>query len=525
MRVAQFHDRMLPWIGAVLTGLLLAAAFPPLEWAGAAWVALVPLMLAAQVARPRQALALGFSCGAVFWMFSISWLRIVSIPGWLTLALYCSLYMMLFAGMVSIWRRRFGLDPWYINLGLVVLLASAWVALEYGRSILCTGFAWNSLGATQYRNIFLIQAARWGGVYAVSAVIVAVNAAIALTLTQYMDSDMRWKRPHPELILTVLVLGAMMLDGRRFLRVPDSPAQPLRVALVQPNIPQSYPYIPERFEFIRDTLRRLTKDALQAGRPDLLIWPETADPDEIRNSPDAYNLVYDLVTNGVPLLAGSMDTEWTDQGPLYYNSSFLIDTSGKIVQGYDKRHLVIFGEYIPLRHIFPFLSLITPITGSFSPGTTSTVFRLDEPSLAFSVLICFEDTVAALARESVRNGARLLINQTNDAWFEPSCASKQQMIQCVFRCVENGVPAIRCANTGVSCVIDRRGRVLATLTDENGCPRVAGFKMASVDVPGEKLPLTFYTRHGDVFAWLCAGFCLFAVVLPLPRLYFLRGDS
>jgi apolipoprotein N-acyltransferase len=136
-------------------------------------------------------------------------------------------------------------------------------------------------------------------------------------------------------------------------------------------------------------------------------------------------------------------------------------------------------------------------------------------SLAFSVLICFEDTVAALARESVRNGARLLINQTNDAWFEPSCASKQQMIQCVFRCVENGVPAIRCANTGVSCVIDRRGFVRGILTDEKGCPRVAGFKTLSVDVPGEQLPPTFYTRYGDVFAWLCAALCLSAIVPPL----------
>ena len=515
MQLAETIRRFSPWIGAALTGLLLFASFPPLEWAGTAWVALVPLMLAVRGMRPRRALALGLFGGAAFWIPSMWWLRHVSAPGAVGLAMYCALYVMLFALLFSVGCRWFGVERWWKNMGLVLLSAAAWVALEYLRSVFATGFAWNPLGATQYRNIYLIQAARWGGVYVVSAVVVAVNAAVALTLMQYMDQDGRWKRPHPELVLAVLVLAGVMLDGRQSLRMPEPPSQPLRVALIQPNIPQPYFFMPEQFSSIRSTLRQLSNDAMIGGKPDLLIWSETADPEELRNSPDAYNLVYELVTNGVPLLAGSIDTEWTDDGPLYYNCTFLVDALGKIVQGYDKRHLVIFGEYVPLRHIFPFLKAVTPIQDSFTPGSTSTVFKLDQPSIAFSVLICFEDTVASLSRESVRNGARLLINQTNDGWFEPSCASKQHMIQCVFRCVENGVPAIRCANTGVSCVIDRSGRVIAMLTDKKGCTSIVGFKKASVDVPGETFPPTFYNRHGDVFAWLCVGLCLFAVLLPL----------
>ena len=513
MQFVETIRRSSPWIGAALTGFLLFAGFAPMEWAVSAWVALVPLLLAVRDTPPRRALALGFVGGAVFWIPSIWWLRYVSIPGAVGLALYCALYVMLFALLVSAWYRRFGVERWWVNLGLVALSAAAWVALEYVRSIFATGFAWNPLGATQYRNIYLVQAARWGGVYAVSAVIVAVNAAAAVTLLQYMDRSGRWKHPHPELMLAALVLAAVMLDGKHSLGRPSPPSQPLRVALIQPNIPQSYFYMPDQFPVIRDTLRQLSKDALASGDPDLLIWSETADPEELRNSPDAYNLVYELVTNGVPLLTGSIDTEWTDEGPLYYNCTFLVDASGTIVQGYDKRHLVVFGEYVPLRHIFPFLKRITPIVDGFTPGTTSTVFRLDRPPVAFSVLICFEDAVAALSRESVRNGARLLINQTNDGWFEPSFASRQHMIQSVFRCVENGVPAVRCANTGVSCVIDRNGRITAMLTDESGCPRVAGFKTASVDVPGDSLPATFYNRYGDAFAWLCVGLVLLASIL------------
>jgi apolipoprotein N-acyltransferase len=517
MHLAESIRRFSPWIGAALTGLLLFASFPPFEWAVSAWVALVPLMLAVRDVRPRRALALGLLGGAVFWIPSISWLRHVSAPGAVGLALYCALYVMGFALIVSIGCRWLGVERWWKNMGLVLTFAAAWVALEYFRSIFATGFAWNSLGATQYRNVYLIQAARWGGVYAVSAVVVAVNAAIALTLLQYIDQDGRWKRPHPELMLAVLVLAAMMLDGKHHLRLPAPPSQPLRVALIQPNIPQPYFFMPEKFSFIRDTLRQLSNDSMAGGKPDLLIWSETADPEELRSSSEAYSLAYELVTNGVPLLAGSIDTEWTDEGPLYYNCTFLVDASGKIVQGYDKRHLVIFGEYVPLEHLFPFLKAVTPIEGGFTPGSTSTVFRLDKPSVAFSVLICFEDTVASLSRESVRNGARLLINETNDGWFEPSWASKQHMILCVFRSVENNVPVIRCANTGVSCVIDRSGRVMAMLTDENGCPRVVGFKTASVDVPDETLPPTFYTRHGDVFALSCTGLLWSALILPLVR--------
>ena len=184
---------------------------------------------------------------------------------------------------------------------------------------------------------------------------------------------------------------------------------------------------------------------------------------------------------------------------------------GAPAQAYDKRHLVVFGEYIPLQPYVPFIKALTPISESFSPGSTSTVFCLERPPVRFSVLICFEDTVARLARDSVRNGARLLVNQTNDAWFDPSSASRQHMIQCVFRCVENGVPAVRCANTGVSCTIDRLGRIRDVLDDGAGHVSVMGFRWSRVDVPGAAMPLTFYTRHGDVFAQACLVLGLIAI--------------
>jgi apolipoprotein N-acyltransferase len=249
---------------------------------------------------------------------------------------------------------------------------------------------------------------------------------------------------------------------------------------------------------------------------DLVVWPETAVPDDIRQSERSYDLVHSLVTNGVPILVGSMDLQWTtEREPDYFNSSFLFDTNGVLVQGYDKRHLVMFGEYVPLQEFLPFMTAMTPIEASFTAGRTSTVFRLASTPVTFSALICFEDTVAALARASVLNGARLLINQTNDAWFDVSSASRQHMAHCVFRCIENRVPALRAANSGVTCTIDAWGRIGNVLEREDGSTVFPGFVCAGVMVPGEGAARTFYTRYGDRGGQAAAGVAVMMVVCIL----------
>jgi apolipoprotein N-acyltransferase len=198
-----------------------------------------------------------------------------------------------------------------------------------------------------------------------------------------------------------------------------------------------------------------------------------------------------------------MDTAYSDvvgKPDEYFNCSMLVDVYGRLAAQYDKRHLVPFGEYVPLQKYLPFITAFTPIQASFTSGKTSTVFHLESARAAFSSLICFEDAVAQLARESVRNGARLIINQTNDAWFDPSAASRQHMAQCVLRCVENRVPALRCANTGISCHIDALGRVRPSIADAVSGVRTSGFYTHTVNLAPDDLPLTFYTRNGDVFA-------------------------
>lgn len=496
-----------PWVGhtcaALLTGGMMAVAFPPLEGSDAAWVALIPLLISATRASPRALFMYGFIAGALFWLLTIFWLTKVTWAGWILLSLYCALFMAVFWATAALLIRRFGTDRFLGNLGLLIFLTLAWVGLEFLRSVLFTGFAWQPLGVSQYQKTALIQVSAWTGVYGVSALIVWMNVALTLTLLRYIRLGLRGRRAwHPELMMGFLALVLAIQFGGRWIRNAPSSSRLLRVALIQPNIPQYEKWTRAFVEHIYSRLDSLTRMAIQAGGPDLVVWPETAVPDYVREGKESHRLVHELTRLGAPILVGSMDIEWPEEGPpLYFNSSVLFDTAGTIREVYDKQHLVMFGEYIPLRPLGPIMKAMTPIEESFDAGTESTVFELDGPEVRFSALICFEDTVAKLARRAVRAGARLLINQTNDAWFDVSSASQQHMTHSVFRAVENRVPVVRSANTGVSCHIDRFGRIRDTLADEQGQTLITGFKMIRVETSDPDMALTFYTRHGDVFGW------------------------
>lgn len=481
----------------------------------------MPLILAVRRISLRQAAVLGWFAGVVFWVPTIAWLRYVTIPGWISLAFYSALYVIPFSVWLAFWFQRRGAASWLANLALMVSGTVVWVGAEHFRQTWFTGFPWNPLGGALYRNIPLIQLARWGGVPAVSALVVWANLGLALTLLRYFEHGTRGRfRAHPEIMLSLLVVVFALVSGARVVRTGvQGRAVPLRVAVVQPMIPIPYYYSPPHHDYIREQLEQLTDLALHLGPADLIVWPETAIPDELRLSDRSMNLARRIVTRGASLLTGSVDTDWADDGPRYYNSSLLVDTNGVIVAGYDKRHLVMFGEYVPLRRVFPFLKKVTPITDSFTAGETSTVFRLEKPAVTFSTLICFEDTIPRLARESVRNGARLLINQTDNGWFDRVAAPWQHMAHCVFRCVENGVPAVRVANTGVTCAIDEFGRITDRLDDGEGNTYIAGCRIMEVAVPQSDWKPTFYHRYGDWFAALC-GWGTWAVALTLAAAHF-----
>jgi apolipoprotein N-acyltransferase len=514
-REASSVKKIFPILGSVCAGVLLFLSFPPFEIPFCGWIALVPLIFACAGAAPRRAAFLGWLAGTVFFLSSLYWLRHVSWLGTMGLAFYCALYFMPFAVFISLrrdaWRCANGLK----NIGWMFGAAAVWVAGEYLRAIIITGFPWNLLGVSQYTQLPCIQIAEWGGVYAVSALVVFFNAAAAITILQYVAGMRRKYRMHMELMSSLLAIALVWSFGiQKLLHKPPVSGTPVRAALIQPNIPEVGNWEPADPELAYERLERLTVFAQHTTDLDLVIWPETALPDFVRYSERSAELVKRLVTNGVPLLAGSMDMTWRADGrPEYYNASMLFNTRGELLGSYFKQHLVLFGEYIPFEGKIPFINALTPIGSSFTPGRSAVLLKRPGDDRGFCVLICFEDALPYLARKAARAGATWLINQTNDSWFDPDCGSAQHLANAVFRCVETRLPMLRCANTGITCSIDPFGRIEQTLK-----PRTEGFQIVETTPTDPGRSPTFYVRFGDLFAQAClTGSVALFIILFIQR--------
>ncbi|MDF7823207.1 apolipoprotein N-acyltransferase [Pontiellaceae bacterium B12227] len=494
---------LLPILGSILSGVLLALAFPGFGNPTVIFVALVPLMLAVQSSSVKKASWLGLLSGFVFFMMSLSWLgnltgrvegiglQLSALLGFAVLALYCALYFIPFSITVALGTKKWAGDNLRKNVRFMFAVTMVWVGSEYLRGLLFTGFPWNPLGVSQYSNPAIIQIAEWGGVSAITAYIVWMNAGVFLTLRQYTHGN-RTKsyKPHFELMLGIVPVALSVANGMNVLFNRPQFFEGVTVALVQPNIEQAAKWDSAMDQDIRTRLEELTSAASRLNEVDLIIWPETAVPDFVRTSRSSYELVKRVTESGIPLLAGSMDVQYHEQGRTYYNSSILFGKDGEELGKYNKQHLVPFGEYVP----FPgLMRKFTPIAVDFGHGEGSTVIPL-EGKASFSVLICFEDIVASLARNATLAGARWLVNQTNDAWFDPSAQSEQHIAHAVFRCIENRIPMVRCCNTGVTGIIDAYGNI-----DRKLDPRMKGFTTGVLAPRPDGMEQTFYTRHGNLF--------------------------
>ncbi len=537
-------------LAAVISGLMLALAFPPFQsWQGA-WFGLVPLLLAVvctalahrapespsakEAPAPRvgpalrQSFFLGCISGAVFWLITLSWLlrlfetspapAVLILAGWLLLAGYCTLYLGAFAMTLAWVVGKVGVGKLWRTFLLTVGIAVLWVGFEYARSVFFGGFPWNLLGVSQYKVPALIQIARWVGVPGVSAMVALLNAGVVFTVLRYLPGyrEVRY-RPHLELFMALMVTAFCFRSGYMAIRAQQSPPGKFLVTAVQPAIPQMKKWTDEQVDRIHTTLRNMTEAAVTGSqKPDLVVWPETATPLCVTLEGDSQDLVRDLSRHGVPLLVGSMEVTDSNGTMQCFNSSFLFDKTGTMAARYDKQHLVPFGEYVPLSGLIPWLAHLAPMGWNCTAGRGTTVFRVGTPEVPFACLICFEDIFPGLSRAAVRRGARMLINQTNDAWFDRTAGPEQHLSHCVFRCVENGIPALRVANSGISCLIEPSGVVVApTENDFNRLPTPV-LRDWLVFVPANDMRLTPYSRYGDQrFAVPCAVVTALCFVLAL----------
>lgn len=515
------------WVAiAVLSGVLLTTAFAPFNWMVTAWFALTPVLWIAGKGNGRQALLLGWIAGMAHNLTAIWWVSKVSWIGMILLCAYCAVYWMPAVWAFSRYLHRADCRSWGRNLVAVFSASALWVASDFLRGWLFTGFPWNSLAVSQSTNYSFIQAADLFGTHGLTFVIAAMNFALVVTAYRYQQSRFAGRRlVHLELMAVVVLMVMCISYGVRELRKATPETRTFRAGLLQTNLAQDVKWDQETQLDVYYTLTGLSREAAEA-EVDLVIWPETAVPFYLE-SRGAQQFIAPSLTNNVPVLVGVMRSENNEKNDLVdaFNSSVLYDANGQMQDTYDKRHLVPFGEVLPLGNLLlPIFQKFTIFESNFMGGRFATVFDVD--NVRFASLICFEDILPYLARDSVNAGARLLINQTNDAWFDISAGPEQHVAHAAFRSVEHHVPSLRCCNTGVSCAIDRYGRVIKRLLGPEGHARVRGNLIVDVEVPVEGYESTFYARWGDWFAWCCVPFALlFCFVAWRMEVRGLRGGA
>ncbi len=547
------HMALLKLIAAAASGLILSTAFPPWDKGNSIWVFLYPLLAVLWLGKQAEGkptkwwkpFALGWVAGFSHFITTLSWVRHssrvlhgaygdewmgwgVELLGWgaaVGLSLYCALYFgawAAFAASVSRPRREKLLSSSTAEASLealrcAVLAAAAWVALEWMRGWVMTGFGWNGLGVGLHENKLLIQAADMVGVTGLSFTPVFLSCVVALTFWRAALQAREGGRIRRgfDLGMAVALIGAQLWYGMSRFNEPRPEDVPLRVALVQQNVPQMdrWTASSERILEIYRRYAELTElyAGAREGKPsavDLVVWPESALLLPWYHK-DHVPFLNQLLAKGQFAILAGVDTDDPTVG--MYNSAVLVQGNAENAQLYHKTHLVPFGEYVPGRHLIPgmdaMFSAILP--GDLARGTSTEPLQLENPDVDVIPLICFEDTVGRVARRFVRpDRPQVLVNVTNDAWFIQSIENVIHLNNALFRAVELRRPLVRSANTGVSAVIDARGVITARLEDpETKSPFIQGVLPGEVKLTA-KPGMTLYARWGDWFAAGCLVLCL-----------------
>jgi apolipoprotein N-acyltransferase len=530
---------------AVATALLLVASFPNFDFNFLAWVALAPLLFVlAQGVSLRRAFWLGWLAGVVFLFFAENWIAhsMVYFGGMLAVLAYAVAF--LFASILALFPAVFAVAmAWLVRQFGWVAIAFApavWVATEWLRPLI-TGVTWNALGMSQVAYFPVARLARYGGVYLISAEIVAVSSLIVLLL------KIR-ERGVKRTAATLLLLMAIPFIAPLVNSEPDKASfAEVTIAGVQPNLPPDSTQTPDQFAHDLENNIRLTKDAInKLGAPgkmpdkmvDIVVWAESPlalfyeTDTELREKLDA--LARD--TRSYFIINTITRDDWR-----YYNSIHVIQPTGpqanvnaRPMKRYDKIRLVPFGEYIPMTSVLSgaVKAFATSGVGGFSAGTEPVVntLRLETERAGIiagsqfnptegiqrtttyarvGAFICYEAAYPGLVRGFVKNGATLLVNVSNDAWFGSTAGARQHLAHAAMRAIENDRDLVRVTNSGISALITSRGQVIDPLPSFTAGSHVWRAQL--------RRGLTFYAQHGDWFAILCliASGLMVAVALVL----------
>ncbi len=472
-------DAATNYLLALLSGLLLILLYPRFDWTWLAPVALTPLLLAAlRERRPLHRFLLGYAAGNLFWFVVCNWIQFVLEVhggmgfwgGWGTFFLF-SLYKGLHLGVFAMLAGWLMPRPW-----AVPGVAALWVGIE--RTHGTFGFAWLTLGNAASDMGVLLRMAPFTGVYGMSFVFALTAAALALVILRRP----RWQ------FLCVALLPLMYLLPR----LPE-PAAPTQTAIVlQSNVPEDTEWT---IRTVDETIQRELRRSLIAmvgnggNEPKLIVWPEAPLPVSYFRNEDFREQANNLArTTGSYFLLGTVG-QTKAREPL--NSAVLISPQGEALDRYDKVYLVPFGEFVP--PLFGWVNKISQEAGNFVEGTRIVVFPFASHKLGS--FICYESAFPHLVRQFPKAGADILVNISNDGYFGGKAAREQHLNLVRMRAVENRRWIIRSTNDGITATVDPAGRIVE---------RLAPFEETAAAVHyGFVEGTTFYTEHGDWFAWGC----------------------
>ena len=527
------------WAAAGLSAGLLELPFPlagPMPpWRSVfAWFGLVPLLWAilypAQIERPRplrRAFLLSYLCGFLWYCGNCYWIRDTMMrygdmppmaPTLLLIgfSLVLGLYFGLFGLSVMLVRRATGSTR--LALAAAPIL---WTALELAAARI-TSVPWDQLGYSQVDNALVSRLAPWTGVYGISFVLVAFNALVAALL-------LRCFRAYVMNLATAVFL---LLNGATWGRIfqPPKPAPTATAVLIQPNLDvgseDAWPgqewdrHISEFTRLGGEQCKTYIAGIPQTGapngeivcppyptHPDLVVWPESPAPFAEQDPRFQQGIATVARAAQAPIVVGSvgMDASPLDQTWRDYNSALIVGADGARVGRYDKIHLVPFGEYIPFKDLLFFAHKLTGRVSEFTRGRQREVFHLN--GHRYGVFICYEAVFADEVRQFARLGAEVLVNISDDGWYGDTSAPWQHLNMARMRAIENRRWLLRDTNSGVTAAIDPYGRVRQSIPrhQTDALPAEYGFRD----------DITFYTAHGDVFAWACAILAIGIVVWAL----------
>ena len=486
---------------ASLSAVLLVLSFPNFDLWWLAWIGLAPLLLVvATTSRKRTAFVLGLVWGVIFFYGTCWWLthpmiQFAGVAPWLAYPLllfpvvFVSLFPALTCASISLVVRRYG---------VAAMLAAPvfWIAFDWLRSAV-TGLDWNALGYSQAFHRTSLQAAQFGGVYAVTFLLVLVNATLGFLLVRRNGRSLVTSAAILSAIVFIILMTRLGSSGSDQARLWSRSPIETAVVGIQPSVPMSQMSDAEYRQLLARHIELSTQGLLDERVRDarfrLVIWPESPMNFAYSRDPQLQSAVANLArTHRTSVLLNSLEP--APHGGSY-NSAILVNEQGQKIAQYDKIRLMPFGENVPLPRWLPGSGSVRSIVGEFTPGSSHTLMPLG--ALRVGVFICIEAAHADVARAFTNAGADVLINISNDGYLGPTAVMRQHLANGIFRAVENNRDIIRVTNTGITGYIDSKGHVY----DMTGSFQEA---VRTWSVSRTEAQSTFYSRHGDVFAYGCA---------------------